>query len=691
MASKVEEHLQCPTCLDIFKDPVMLLCGHSFCRVCVQTWWQEKGQQSCPVCRKRCKLMDPPSNLSLKNMCEALSPPSVASEDMCSLHNEKLNVFCLDHLELMCLICTDTQLHDGHKFSPVNEVVKVHKEKLQEGLQQAKRRLDDFQDIRDDCNEQLEYIKVQLQRVQRKIKKDFAQFRRFLRVNEECRLNGVSMNELSNIEKMNDEIGALDRDMAALSDAIRSAEEQLNSDPLSFMKNFKTPMTRIQKLPDTTNRLTGALLDEVYYVGNLRFRVWNELKKMVSYSPVILDPNTATEGINLCEDLTSMCAAKLQQCPQNPERGHDDEVLGAALGDNGEVPAVVKLVNVGSSLTESVSSQGPWLATLKSISNVQLLLSRMCADVFGGERTIVSSLSKKKCCYGRYIAGVGLHNRQRRSGLHSKRKDGVLNGSLISAVRLIKQTDTDMYQYVKYRPRLSARPIIGRSLMCEALSPPSVASEDMCSLHNEKLNVFCLDHLEVVCLICMDTQRHDGHKFSPVDKVVNDHKKKLQEGLQQAKKRLKSFQHKRDDCSIQSGYLKVQGQRVQRKIKKDFALFRRYLRLNEVSKLTNMRGEAVSKIESLNDKIRALYRDMAALSDAIRSTEEQLNSDPVSFMKNFNTAMTRIQNLPDMTNGLTGALLDEAFHVGNLKFWVWEQMKTMISYSPVLLDQRCQT
>uniref|UniRef100_A0AAQ5X1Z4 RING-type domain-containing protein n=1 Tax=Amphiprion ocellaris TaxID=80972 RepID=A0AAQ5X1Z4_AMPOC len=38
MASRLEEDLCCPVCHDIFKDPVMLSCSHSFCRVCLQIW-----------------------------------------------------------------------------------------------------------------------------------------------------------------------------------------------------------------------------------------------------------------------------------------------------------------------------------------------------------------------------------------------------------------------------------------------------------------------------------------------------------------------------------------------------------------------------------------------------------------------------------------------------------------------------
>ncbi|XP_077406438.1 E3 ubiquitin-protein ligase TRIM35-like [Vanacampus margaritifer] len=332
MASRAEDHLQCPTCLESFKDPVMLPCSHNFCRACVQQWWEQKGDQTCPVCRTEFSSMDLPLNLALKNMCEVFSQASVESDDICSLHKEKLKLFCVDHQELVCLICRDAKIHAGHKFCPLIEVHEDHKDKLQGGLQDAKKILQDYIETRDNCNEQATYIKVQREQVENKIKMDFEELRRFLRAEEKARLSAVREEEEEKSRMMKEKIQALSRDMAALSDEIRSTEEQLTSDPVSFMKNFQTTMTKIQKLPDKPKLLSRALLDEVKHVGNLKFSVWERMKEMVSYSPVILDPNTAAPVLILSEHLTSVCLREGQHRPKNPERFQLwNRVLGSAL------------------------------------------------------------------------------------------------------------------------------------------------------------------------------------------------------------------------------------------------------------------------------------------------------------------------------------------------------------------------
>ncbi|XP_057714058.1 E3 ubiquitin-protein ligase TRIM35-like [Corythoichthys intestinalis] len=332
MAERLEDHLQCPSCLDVFKDPVMLpLCSHNFCRACLQQW-KDKGERSCPLCKTECSSMDPLLNLALKNLCENFSQASFRLEHICSLHQEELKLFCLDHQELVCHICTNAEIHVGHKIRPLEEVVKGHHEDFQKGPQNAKERLRDYENCRENCNEQAEYIKVQRKKVEHKIRKDFEELHRFLDVEEEARLAAVKEEEKKKSQTITEKMVALGKQMAALSDVIKSTEEQPASGNVSFRENFKSAASRIQELPEKPQLLPG-LLDEAKHVGNLKFKVWERMKETLDYSPIILDPNTGDGELSLSEDLSSLFWKNVQQqrLPEYPKRSWSQAVLGCAL------------------------------------------------------------------------------------------------------------------------------------------------------------------------------------------------------------------------------------------------------------------------------------------------------------------------------------------------------------------------
>ncbi|XP_022626191.1 zinc-binding protein A33-like [Seriola dumerili] len=63
-----------------------------------------------------------------------------------------------------------------------------------------------------------------------------------------------------------------------------------------------------------------------------------------------------------------------------------------------------------------------------------------------------------------------------------------------------------------------------------------------------------------------------------------------------------------------------------------------------------------------------------------------MRADDFSFMMNVKSTLKRSQcNLP-IPETPSGALIDEAKHVGNLLFTVWKKMKSIIQYTPVTLD-----
>ncbi|KAM9487314.1 E3 ubiquitin-protein ligase TRIM35-like [Clarias gariepinus] len=327
MASKFsEEDFSCPVCCEIFKDPVLLHCSHSVCKVCLQTFWETKRLRECPVCRTKSSMTEPPRNLVLKNLCETFlqersQRSSSASETFCSLHSEKLKLFCLDDQQPVCVVCQTSRKHTNHKFCPIDEAVTDCKEELKTALKPLQEKLKIFNDCKLNWSQTAEHIKIQAQHTERQIKEEFEKLHQFLRDEEAARITALREEEEQKSQMMKEKIEKLSRDISSLSDTIRATEEEMRTEDVSFLQNYKATVKRAQSTLQHPEELSEALIHVAKHLDNLKFRVWEKMQHTVQYLPVTLDPNTASPYLIVSDDLTSVrLSDERQKLPDNPER-----------------------------------------------------------------------------------------------------------------------------------------------------------------------------------------------------------------------------------------------------------------------------------------------------------------------------------------------------------------------------------
>ncbi|XP_076836013.1 E3 ubiquitin-protein ligase TRIM35-like isoform X4 [Brachyhypopomus gauderio] len=255
-----EEEFSCPVCCDIFRDPVLLSCTHSVCKICLQQFWEARGSQECPVCRRRFFNSNPPLNRALKNLCESFlesrsQRSSAGSEVLCSLHNEKLKLFCLEDQQPVCVVCQISKAHKTHDCCPVEEAVCDFKNKLKTSLESLQQHLKVLEEDKQVCEKTAAHIKYQAQHTERQIKEEFEKIHQFLRDEEAARIAALKEEEEQTSHMMRRKIEEMSGEIATLSDQIRNTEKEMEAEDIPFLLGPSARFLALEYTASTTSTI----------------------------------------------------------------------------------------------------------------------------------------------------------------------------------------------------------------------------------------------------------------------------------------------------------------------------------------------------------------------------------------------------------------------------------------------------
>ena len=152
---KLEEQLTCPVCLDLYTNPRILPCHHSFCKECLEGLPQEREARedtyylACPTCRQRTKVpregveaFPVAFNINnLKEISQSLkNKVSPTQQVTCIDHDQPLDMFCVTCETVICRYCA-VRTHEGHKHDLVSDCYLKHYQMLHESIKPKKQAL----------------------------------------------------------------------------------------------------------------------------------------------------------------------------------------------------------------------------------------------------------------------------------------------------------------------------------------------------------------------------------------------------------------------------------------------------------------------------------------------------------------------------------------------------------------------
>ncbi|XP_052527428.1 E3 ubiquitin-protein ligase TRIM7-like isoform X2 [Tympanuchus pallidicinctus] len=253
-ASHLPSEASCPICLEYFRDPVSIHCGHNFCRDCIARCWERStGDFCCPQCKETAaeRILCP--NRELARMLEIARRLSLqaaqrdaAGQEGCKKHREPLSIYCKDDEAFICLICRESRLHRAHVMLPVQDAVQEYKEQIQSRLQALKEGRDKLLGFREaEMRRNWEYLeKTSTER--QKVLGVFEGLRLFLEEQERHLLAQLENTE-RDVEKTQEEnVTILTKEISQLDAIIQETEEKCQQPASQFLQDIRSTVSRYE-------------------------------------------------------------------------------------------------------------------------------------------------------------------------------------------------------------------------------------------------------------------------------------------------------------------------------------------------------------------------------------------------------------------------------------------------------------
>ncbi|XP_061565129.1 nuclear factor 7, ovary-like [Cololabis saira] len=220
--------------------------------------------------------------------------------------------------------------------------------------------------------------------------------------------------------------------------------------------------------------------------------------------------------------------------------------------------------------------------------------------------------------------------------------------------------------------------------------------EEVCKKHPGTTPLFCRDEQRTVCPVC-EFSLHQNHKVVPVEEAVGELKELLKsdlKSLQDKRNKYKQVEKTYDDLVQHS---KKQLLSTEKQIRAEFNKLQQFLKEEEESRLAALREEEEQKGRRISGERKRIQEQISSLSDSISAVEEELQKDNMTFLSRFKPTRNRAREQSSVSDPrlLSGTLVDEAKHLGNLAFCcgmvfkgpkVWEKMGDQVHFSPLVLD-----
>ncbi|CAN8185198.1 unnamed protein product [Coccothraustes coccothraustes] len=275
----------CSICLELFREPVLTACGHSFCGQCLAGVLGDPPSRSrCPQCRAPVEPGSLRPNRSLGDVAEVVrSLEEVGSGPRCPQHGKPLALFCEPCAALLCALCRDGPEHRRHRVRPAEEAARELRKKLRRNMHFLQKQKKKLKRKGDQKSEDL-LMTVMLDN--NWVRKMFEKVQKIL-------LFQLKIMALQSIRNRKEYMFRIRKRQSLLDSVIAQIEEKLDQPAVEFLKVRQHQPLGTEAVSGCAQLSRGAVHDFSWHLGMVR-RAFAE--------QVTLDPQTANDFLILSRD-----------------------------------------------------------------------------------------------------------------------------------------------------------------------------------------------------------------------------------------------------------------------------------------------------------------------------------------------------------------------------------------------------
>uniref|UniRef100_A0A8C5MQK8 Uncharacterized protein n=1 Tax=Leptobrachium leishanense TaxID=445787 RepID=A0A8C5MQK8_9ANUR len=342
----MRQELTCSICLNVYRDPTTLPCGHSFCRTCSTRTFENQLEREyfCPECLRKFK--EKP-RVHTKSEEHVLTEPTTSLENRkCSVHKKVLEYYCCKDSACICVYCLVGE-HRGHQVETLKEASEKRKETLRNILQkltsqkdEAEKRVQSLEEHRRQVQEKAAGVS-ELEELSRKMGDieelcDTTDPLTVLQGRDSDRSDYCDAMEVENedVIRVHDtgdlDVGQISETLytglAVIASQIRS-QLDVTDDPGMFLE-----LSRSSHLfPDIA--IDGNTSSDMFLGVDLGLGMVLDVNYALD---LFLDVNTAGNKVSVSPDLkTASCSGINQSRPETPERFQYPQVLSSRSFSSG--------------------------------------------------------------------------------------------------------------------------------------------------------------------------------------------------------------------------------------------------------------------------------------------------------------------------------------------------------------------